>query len=124
MVPPPFGSTPAAIAAHTALVRENKIFDYEMPSQNAQALEVLNQRLITYTLAQVFDGFFPSGTRNFTDKNTTNMALFTAAFTLEEKRRDKEKDLIGLFFNIESHIHHPSIKFQNRIVLVFQGAEI
>ena len=37
LVPPPFGSTPAAIAAH-AIVREEEIADYELPSLNVSAL--------------------------------------------------------------------------------------
>ena len=97
LVPPPFGSTPADIAVYDALVKENETFDYELPSQNALALEILNQRLFTYNLAQLPDGTFPAGTRGFTERNTANMTLFTATCTLEEKRREKEKDLIGPF---------------------------
>ena len=40
-----------------------------MPSPKARASEVLNQKLITYTLAQLPNGSFPAGTRNFTEKN-------------------------------------------------------
>ena len=128
LVAPPFGSTPVVIAAHAALVKENETFDYEMPSQNAIALDILNQRLITYTLAQLPDGTFPPGTRPFNERNTANMTLFTAACTLEEKRREKEKDLIGPFllmlkFTLTPELGSSVDTAQNQTVLVFQGVK-
>ena len=97
LVPPPVGSTPEVIAAHELLVREEEIADYELPSLNASALASLNHKLLTYMVAQLSDGTYPAGTVIFTKADTANMALMTAQCTLEEKRFEKEIDLIGPF---------------------------
>ena len=46
--------------------------------------------------AQLPDGTFSPGARIFTNENAANIALTTAQCTIEEKRFEKEIDLIEI----------------------------